>query len=109
MSRQRLIDEPGAAMPEAAQFLAGYFHQDWVHDSRRWEDVVDSFVAESPSSAVAGAAADLRALVAAGLGEVELTAVLDRLGASVDPTADGHTAAGWVVAVLGRLDMRTSV
>jgi CdiI immunity protein len=108
MSRQQLIDEPGEAVPEAAQLLAGYFHQDWVLDSRRWEDVVDGFVAESPRSAVMGAAADLRTLLAAGLGEVELAGVLDRLGASVDPAADGLTAAGWLEAVLARLDTRTS-
>jgi hypothetical protein len=108
MSRQQLIDEPAEALPEAAQLLAGYFHQDWVLDGGRWEDVVDGFVAESPGSAVVGATADLRTLLAAGFGDVELAGVLDRLGASVDPAADGLTATGWLEAVLARLETRTS-
>jgi hypothetical protein len=104
MSRQEILDEPAAAAPQAAQFLAGYFHQDWVLDRDGWEDVVDDFVAESPRSVVSECAADLRGLLGAGLSEEELARVLDRLGCSVEPSAYGLTPSAWLTAVLTRLE-----
>jgi hypothetical protein len=106
MSRHQLLDHPDAVAPDAAQLLAGYFHQDWVLEAQRWEDVVDDYVAETPRSAVTGCVADLRSILAAGLDEVELAAVLDRLGASIDPAAYGLSATAWLEAVLARLEAR---
>jgi hypothetical protein len=104
MSRQHLLDEPETALPEIAQLLAGYFHQDWVLESQSWEDVIDAFVAESPPSAVVGCAADVRDLLAAGLSDAELAGVLRHLGAAIDPAAYGLTPSAWLGAVLSRLE-----
>jgi phenylalanyl-tRNA synthetase beta subunit len=104
MSRQTILDEPAAAAPQAAQFLAGYFHQDWVLDRGGWEEVVDDFVAESPPGVVSECAGDLRRLLGAGLSEEELARVLDRVGCSVEPSAYGLTPSAWLSAVLARLE-----
>jgi CdiI immunity protein len=104
MSRQEILDEPAAAAPQAAQFLAAYFHQDWVVDRDGWEEVVDEFVAESPRSVVAECAADLRRLLGAGLNDGELVRMLEQLGCSVDPSAYGLTAGAWLAALLARLE-----
>jgi phenylalanyl-tRNA synthetase beta subunit len=104
MSRQEILDEPSAVAPQAAQFLAAYFHQDWVLDRDGWEEVVDDFVAESPRRAVTGCAADLRALLGAGLNDEEVARVLEELGCSVEPSAYGLTPGAWLAAVLARLE-----
>ncbi len=104
MSRQEILDEPASALPQAAQFLAGYFHQDWVLDRSGWEEVVDDFIAESPRAVVVDAAAEIRGLLDAALTGEELARVLDEVGCSVDPSAYGLTAAGWLAAVLARFD-----
>lgn len=104
MSRQAILDDPASACPQLRQFLGGYFHQDWVADRRRWEEVVDDFVAESPHSAVVECAAEVRDLLAGGFTEGELAAVLDRLGCSVDPSAVHLRTDEWLRAVLSRLD-----
>jgi hypothetical protein len=85
------------------QFLGGYFHQDWVVERDDWQEIVRDYVSESPRSAVMECAAELRDLLAAGLGEAELGIVLDGLGASVDPSALGQTTEEWLRAVQERL------
>lgn len=103
MSRQEILDDPAAACPQLAQFLGAYFHQDWAPDHPEWEPVVDDFVAESPGSAVADTAEELRELLAAGFTDDELDAVLGGLGCSVVPSALGVTTSAWLTAVLQRL------
>jgi CdiI immunity protein len=102
MSRQEMLEDPASAFPQLGQFLGGYFHQDWVIDRHRWEEVVDDFIAESPRSLVLECAAELRDLLAAGFTDTELTGVLERLGGSVDPSAMQLRADEWLQAMLGR-------
>ncbi len=103
MSRQEMLEDPAAAFPQLGQFLGGYFHQDWVVDRDRWEEVVDDFVVESPHSLVVECAAELRDLIAAGFTDTELTGMLERLGGMVDPSAAHMRAQGWLQAVLTQL------
>jgi CdiI immunity protein len=103
MSRQEMLDDPASAFPQLGQFLGGYFHQDWVVDRHRWEEVVDDFIAESPTSLVLACAAEVRDLLAAGFTDTELTGLLERLGGSVDPAAVELSADEWLQAMLGRL------
>jgi hypothetical protein len=106
MSRQEMLGDPASAFPQLGQFLGGYFHQDWVIDRQRWEEVVDDFIAESPRSLVLECAAELRDLLAAGFTDTELTGVLERLGVSVDPSAVQLRADEWLQEMLGRLTAR---
>ncbi len=103
MSRQDILDDPVHACPQLHQLLAGYFHQDWAVDGDRWEHVVDEFTTESPHSVVVATADELAGVLAANLGDDELSLLLDRLGASVSPPAAGDTPAAWLEAVLRRL------
>jgi hypothetical protein len=87
MSRQEMLDDPGASYPQLRQFLGAYFHQDWPLDSGRWEDVADEFVAESTRSSVLETAAELRSLLAESLSDEQIEAVLEGLGCNVNPAA----------------------
>lgn len=103
MSRAQILEQPAAALPEAAQFLAGYFHQDWVLERRSWEQVVDEYAADSPGAVAAECAAQLRALADAGLQGNELSSALEEIGCSVDPSAYGLTVDAWLRAVAEQL------
>lgn len=103
MSRQETLDDPASSFPQLRQFLGGYFHQDWPVDHDRWEEVVDDFVAESPRSVVTDSASELGALLDQQLDDVELEAVLEALGCSVDPSAFNLSAVDWLRAVARRL------
>jgi hypothetical protein len=100
MSRQEILDAPASTFPQLRQFLGGYFHQDWVVEHGTWEEVVDDFIAESTRHAVLESAAELRDLLAAGLGDSELATVLERLGCSVDPAALHLSAGDWLRELL---------
>jgi hypothetical protein len=104
MSRQQILDDPASACPQLRQFLGGYFHQDWVVERDDWQEIVRDYVSESPRSAVMECAAELRDVLAAGLGEAELGIVLEQLGGSVDPSALGQTTEEWLRAVQERLE-----
>lgn len=103
MSRQEMLDDPGASYPELRQFLGGYFHQDWPLDSGRWEDVADDFVAESTRSSVAQTADELRSLLDQQFSDAETEAVLERLGCSVNTAAFQLGARAWLEALEGRI------
>jgi CdiI immunity protein len=103
MSRQEMLDDPGASYPQLRQFLGGYFHQDWPLDSGRWEDVADEFVAESTRSTVAQTADELRSLLAEGFSDEELEAALEGLGGNVNPAAFHLGAGAWLAGLQGRI------
>ena len=104
MSRQEILDDPAAAFPQLRQLLGGYFHQDWVVDRQRWEEVVDDFIADSPRHAVLECASELRDLLA-GFDDGELGTVLERLGGSVDPSALELRTGEWLHRLLERLSI----
>jgi hypothetical protein len=103
MSRQTMLDDPGASYPQLRQFLGGYFHQDWPLESARWQDVADEFIAESTQSAVAQTADELRSLLAEGFSDQETDAILDGLGCSVNPAAFHLGARAWLEALQSRI------
>ncbi|MEO8897683.1 MAG: contact-dependent growth inhibition system immunity protein [Candidatus Dormibacter sp.] len=103
MSRQEMLDDPGASYPQLRQFLGGYFHQDWPLDSVRWQDVADDFVAESTRSSVAQTADELASLLADGFSDEETEAVLEALGCSVNPAAFHLGARAWLAALQSRI------
>jgi hypothetical protein len=103
MSRQEMLDDPGASYPHLRQFLGGYFHQDWPLDSARWEDVADEFVADSPRSSVAETADELRAVLAQRLSDEETEGLLEGLGCNVNPAAFHLGAGAWLEALETRL------
>jgi hypothetical protein len=103
MSRQEILDDPASACPQLRQFLGGYFHEDWVVEHAKWEEVVDEFIAESPRHAVPECASELRDLLAEGFDDGELATVLERLGGSVDPSALHLRTGTWLRQVLERL------
>ena len=103
MSRQEMLDDPGASYPQLRQFLGGYFHQDWPLDSGRWEDVADEFVAESTRSSVAQTADELRSLLAERLSDEATEAVLEGLGCNVNPAAFHLGARAWLEALEARV------
>ena len=92
-----------AAVPQLAQLLGAYFHQDWVVDATTWQEVVDDYVLEVPGGAEA-CAAEIARVLDRGLAEDELARVMRRLGCSVDPAAYGQTPAQWLEAVKARLE-----
>lgn len=103
MPREEILDDPSAAFPQLHQLLGAYFHQDWAADGQGWETVVDDFIRETPGSAVAVAAAELRGLLASGFSDGDLEVALEGLGGSVVPSAFGMTTTAWLDAVLRRL------
>lgn len=103
MPRQDILDDPGSACPQLRQFLGGYFHEDWVAERQRWEEIVDDFVAESPRTTVMECTEELGELVDVDLTDGELAAVLEGLGCSVDPSAFGMQRNQWLAAVRRRL------
>lgn len=103
MSRQEMLDDPGASYPQLRQFLGGYFHQDWPLESERWEEVADDFVAESTRSSIAQTEDELRSLLTAEWSDEEIEAVLEGLGCNVNPAAFQLGARAWLEALQARL------
>ena len=84
-------------------FLAAYFHQDWMMEQSTPEAVVDYFRdSESPEQVMA-TRDDLARLLARDLDDVTLGAAARRLGSEYDPTRDGGSWHGWLESVLARL------
>ncbi len=102
--RDAIVADPRASLPMTHQFLAAYFHQDWMVDNPQWPDAVDDFVAESTRPSVAGTAAEIRRLAGAGFDEPTLRAVLEGLDCGLDPAGVGLDAESWLAAVIERLD-----
>ena len=102
--RDAILTDPRASLPMTHQFLAAYFHQDWMMDNPRWSDAVDDFVAESTRPSVTGTAAEMRRLAGAGFDEPALRAVLENLDSALDPAGVGLDAQSWLAAVIERLD-----
>lgn len=104
MSREDILDDPASACPHLHQFLGAYFHQDWVAQREDWQGVVDDFVVESSRGDVADCADEIRGLLARGFSDSDLSAIAQRLGASVAPAALRLSTTGWLEAVLRQLD-----
>jgi len=87
---------------ELEQFLGGYFHQDWMLESARAEEVVDRYLADESSERVRRAAGQLADLLATADSEEALQAVvLGELGCSYSPS---ETMREWLESVRARLE-----
>lgn len=49
--------------PELQQFLAGYFHQDWVDDHKDANDVITTFITEASAETIAKVKEELNTLL----------------------------------------------
>lgn len=91
------------AYPAAAQFFAGYLHQDWPEESGSWEAAAGLFIARESRAQVAAAAADVTRLLNAYATDADLVQVLDAFGNAYDPTPDGVSVRDWLRVLLDRL------
>lgn len=48
---------------ELQQFLAGYFHQDWVDEHKNANDVIASFISEASVKTIAQVKKELNTLI----------------------------------------------
>ncbi len=86
------------------QFFAGYFHQDWMDDAGRPEEVIDQFLASVAQDVPARLAEDIRTYVADHPDEAELRErLLTDLGCYYDPAVDGLAARDWMLQIASRL------
>lgn len=58
--------------PELQQFLAGYFHQDWVDDYKNADEVIASFISESDRETITNVKQELNKLMLAEQSEQEI-------------------------------------
>ncbi len=58
--------------PELQQFLAGYFHQDWVDEHKNANDVIASFISESDMKTIINVKQELNKLILAEPPEQQL-------------------------------------
>ncbi|MCK6189319.1 contact-dependent growth inhibition system immunity protein [Pseudomonas sp. EYE_354] len=57
---------------ELQQFLAGYFHQDWVDEHKNANDVIASFISEASVKTIAQVKKELNTLISSEKSEEEL-------------------------------------
>src|SRR3712207_3643971 len=88
--------------PAAANFFAGYLHQDWPEESGSWQAAADLFLAKASPAHAAAAAADVARLLADCATDAELTRALDAFGNAYDPTPDGTSVRRWLELVMSR-------
>ncbi|OPA91643.1 hypothetical protein BFW86_09175 [Pseudomonas fluorescens] len=58
--------------PELQQFLAGYFHQDWVDEHKNANEVIASFISETSAETIAKVKQELNVLILINKPEKEL-------------------------------------
>lgn len=91
---------------ELYQFLAGYFHQDWVEvfdwqgEEPNYRAVVNHFKNTNPRELVKKTADELERFLALPLGDKEIAEATQRLGSCYYPPADGLGERQWLESVL---------
>jgi hypothetical protein len=70
-----------------AQFLGGYFHQDFMLDHESWQGVVAQFRADASPAELARVQAELDQLINRQLGEDQLSEALLDLGCFLLPVS----------------------
>jgi phenylalanyl-tRNA synthetase beta subunit len=89
--------------PALQNFLAAYFHQDWMLEQSTPDAVVDYFRDSESPEQVAATRDDLARLLARDLDDATLGDVARELGCEYDPTRDGGSWRGWLESVQARL------
>lgn len=89
--------------PTLDNFLAAYFHQDWMldHDSAR--AVVDDYADGESEATVGRLRGELDALLASDADEARLAALLRDNGCEYDPARDGLGYRQWLESVRAQL------
>lgn len=86
--------------PALQQFLAAYFHQDWMLDDLTSMDVVRRFARNNPVGPVRG---DLQRLLSLLGSEDDLEQIFEESRAAYDPRADGVSLGEWLASVENEL------
>lgn len=89
--------------PALDNFLAAYFHQDWMLDHDTADAVVDDYARGESEATVARLRDELDALLARDPDEAGLATLLRDNGCEFDPTRDGIGYRDWLRAVRERL------
>lgn len=89
--------------PTLDNFLAAYFHQDWVLDHDTPAAVVDDYRSGESDATVERLRGELDALLARDPDEAELAALLRASGCEYDPARDGVGYRDWLQSVRTRL------
>lgn len=85
-------------LPQLAQFLGGWFHQDWMDEGyKSAAEVVRAYARDEMPGTVRESMKEIEALLASRLPPVQMRRLLaDDLGCAYDPTADGKTFRAWL-------------
>jgi hypothetical protein len=91
--------------PDLEYLCKGYFNQDWDLEGETAEAVLDGFSKDS-MDAVVGARDAAARLLAEGLSDEDLAALLDRTGLEYAPDVEGMDHRQWLELVVDRLTAR---
>lgn len=62
--------------PQLFQFLGAYFHEDWMCESARADDIIKSFIADSEEVTLLDVVKEIETLLALNLTETDLRSFL---------------------------------
>lgn len=82
-------------MDNLTYLMAAYFHEDWHHLQKSWQEVVDVFLTDAPAT-VRAVPDEIDALLASTLTSADLSARMAAMGCSYDP-AEGYR--NWLQSV----------
>jgi hypothetical protein len=101
---ERDKDSRGAAK----DFFAAYFHEDWAADSSNVDEVVATFLAESPrADELIRIAEGIDLLLQEGVTDEAAEHILvNELGCYYLPSADGRSARRWLGSIASSLRAR---
>lgn len=88
-----------SSFPKLAQFLGGYFHQDWPLEASHSSEVISNYVKRASGPTRAALVGEVQALRAEKLKEPQLAKRLTELGACLEPKAEGLTYTAWLAAL----------
>ena len=90
-----------------AQFLGGYFHQDWVDEFSTYEDAIAAFKNGEPAEYISFVCEELeRTLLLIRGGAEDPERVLKQLGCYYNPTAAGLCVADWFEKIQEQLQCK---
>lgn len=84
-------------------FLAGYFHQDWLYDDESAIAVVERYLSEWPRDEVLAVIEEIGQLLEEVKNEADLRTAVLKLGSYYEVGADGLTYREWLELVRKRL------
>lgn len=81
-------------------FFSTYFHEDWMEEAETTAQVVQNYMQSASPAETARLRAAIIAFMNAESGSSDLEVkLLPRFGCYYLPTADGHTAIGWLGSI----------